>query len=406
MFVHWGQGSKMSVTAIKKSLLLLLCWSALATVFVLSPLLCSAGEAGKVAYDLLQMPAFHLKTPEKGKLLDVARAGTRMVAVGENGLIIGSDDSGKTWFQGSVPMSVTLTALCFPSPLVGWAVGHDGIILHTSDGGATWIRQIDGSQINRGAYEQVEKLYGEKTSPPSSSPTVQFDEYDWMNLEVYLRDIEQMKKEGSVWPFLDVWFADDQKGFAVGAFGMAVRTSDGGKTWNPFMNRLPNPKGLHYYAVAKVGSDLFIAGEEGQVLRSEDDGQNWKQLDSPYDGSFFGIMGTHSGDDVIAFGLRGHGFISRDRGDTWEPLKLPEGGPWMSGMVLNDGSVLLISPVLGGYISTDNGLSFAGVPGFPMAAVAAMGTPGNGLLTVGVLGTQIVQAGGILSNKVVQGAKK
>ena len=40
----------------------------------------------------------------------ITQAGQRLVAVGERGLVLLSDDAGKHWRQAQVPVSVTLTA--------------------------------------------------------------------------------------------------------------------------------------------------------------------------------------------------------------------------------------------------------------------------------------------------------
>ena len=59
-------------------------------------------------------------------LLDLAFAGQRMVAVGERGHVMLSDDQGATWRQAkSVPTRVLLTAVFFVDSEYGWAVGHD-----------------------------------------------------------------------------------------------------------------------------------------------------------------------------------------------------------------------------------------------------------------------------------------
>ena len=74
-------------------------------------------------------------------LLDLAQAGERIVAVGERGHVLLSDDKGATWRQAkSVPTRVMLTAVYFADAEYGWAVGHDETILNTTDGGETWTR--------------------------------------------------------------------------------------------------------------------------------------------------------------------------------------------------------------------------------------------------------------------------
>ncbi|MBI5441414.1 MAG: glycosyl hydrolase, partial [Deltaproteobacteria bacterium] len=87
--------------------------------------------AARAVNDLLLLPAVRSDRAASSMLLGVARAGARLVAVGEWGHILTSDDNGVTWAQASVPTSVTLTAADFPTPAKGWAVGHDGVVLHT-----------------------------------------------------------------------------------------------------------------------------------------------------------------------------------------------------------------------------------------------------------------------------------
>jgi photosystem II stability/assembly factor-like uncharacterized protein len=236
----------------------------------------------------------------------------------------------------------------------------------------------------------LEKMAKAGNSPErASSGTGQAMAADRGGLEIYLKDLKVVKDEGATLPLLDVWFANEREGFVVGAFGMAARTSDGGDTWTPILDRLDNPQGLHYYAIAPVGQDLFIAGESGMLLRSEDRGKTWKKLESPYDGSYFGIVGTRDGKAVIAFGLRGSAFRSTDRGKSWKPISLPTGAAWMGGVQLPDGSILLTSPALGGVLSTDGGASFFPVPNFPAGSVAAVIQEGK-VVAVGMSGAQSV----------------
>ncbi len=355
--------------------------------FLLGALAASVSLAEAAPGDLLQLPAVKTTRAARGLLLDVALAGTRMVAVGEQGRIVYSDDSGVTWIQAEVPVRVTLTAVYFPSAQNGWAVGHDGVILNSTDGGRTWKKQLDGAQINKTAYAQIE---ARTAAAASSNVETGAAASDREELNIYLKNLELIVSEGSTWPFLDVWFADDRNGFAIGAFGMAAQTVDGGSTWEPILDRLANPKGLHYYGIAPAGRDLFIAGEAGILLRSEDQGRTWIRLQSPYEGSYFGIIGTAEGDAVIAFGLRGRAFRSTDHGGTWKPLAAPAGAAWMGAALLPDDSLLLVSPGIGGVLSNDKGLTFSSIPSFPLGAAAAAATRDGKIVAVGSLGAQTV----------------
>jgi hypothetical protein len=97
---------------------------------------------------VLDEAAIAVKAPSKVELIAITRAGNRLVAVGEHGVIIYSDDNGFRWTQASVPVDLLLTAVRFATASVGWAVGQHGVILRTDDGGATWRLQFDGIQAN------------------------------------------------------------------------------------------------------------------------------------------------------------------------------------------------------------------------------------------------------------------
>ena len=116
---------------------------ALASLFCL--LSVTAGASAQLP-DLLELPAEPSASALKHLILDIASAGDRLVAVGEYGNILYSDDQGISWRQAQVPVQVTLTAVHFPTANKGWAVGHDAVILHSEDTGETWRKQLDGWQ--------------------------------------------------------------------------------------------------------------------------------------------------------------------------------------------------------------------------------------------------------------------
>ena len=107
--------------------------------------------------DVLETPALKTSKAPENLLIDITKAGNRLVSVGVRGHIIYSDDQGLTWQQANVPVSVLLTAVSFVDENYGWAVGHSGVILHTSDGGINWVSQFDGNQANQMVITQAEK---------------------------------------------------------------------------------------------------------------------------------------------------------------------------------------------------------------------------------------------------------
>lgn len=181
----------------------------------------AAGTPAQPLADVLDRPALPARLASRPSLLRLARAGDRLVAVGERGLVLLSDDDGRQWRQARVPVSVTLTGVQFIDARRGWAIGHAAVVLHTQDGGDSWALQFDGRRL----------------------------------------------PDGPANPLLDLLMLDAQHGWAVGAYGLALATQDGGRQWTPQHAGLPNPKGMHLYALARLGDVLFIAGEQGLLMR-------------------------------------------------------------------------------------------------------------------------------------------
>ena len=228
--------------------------------------------------------------PTRRMLLDITRAGDRLVAVGASGLIIFSDDSGSSWRQAAVPVSATLTAVDFPTPTQGWAVGHAGVILHSEDRGESWTLQFDGREANA-------------DTPQDELDDLQFRAEDAIFLE---EDAQLAVETGPADPLLDVEFFDERRGFAAGAYGMFLRTDDGGDSWTLAIGGLDNPGRYHLYGLLlTAGEGVYVAGEAGLLFRSMDGGSSFERYYDVYDGSLFGVLEVNAG--ILAFGLEALG---------------------------------------------------------------------------------------------------
>ncbi|MHC8306028.1 WD40/YVTN/BNR-like repeat-containing protein [Pseudomonas sp. PB3P13] len=316
--------------ALRRIALLATALSLLGCAVLSAPVLAAAATASDAVYAVESAKA------SKSLMLDVVHAGARLIAVGDRGHILYSDDQGKSWTQARVPTRQLLTAVFFVDDKHGWAVGHDAQILATEDGGTTWTKQF-----------------------------------------------EELKRES---PLLDVWFQDVDSGFAVGAYGALMATTDGGKHWEDVSDRLDNEDQFHLNAIAAVkDAGLFVVGEQGSMFRSADWGQTWEKLEGPYEGSFFGVIGTAQANTLLAYGLRGNLFRSTDFGTSWEPVQLKatrgalEFG--LSGAtLLDDGSIVIVGN--GGSVvrSSDDGLTFSVFNRADRISVSAVTAAGDGNL--------------------------
>lgn len=280
------------------------------TCFALGSL---AAHAGGVVDPLLR-PALQSPLSSHTVLLGMAAAAERIVAVGERGVVIYSDDRGKSWRQSNVPVSVSLTDVAFSSAKVGWAIGHSGVVLKTEDGGESWSVQLDGTKL----IPLLEMKAG-------FSDAV----------------LARWKKEGADKPFLALHVMNDQSITVVGAYGIAFHSRDGGATWEYFGDKLDNPKSNHLYAMAVRDNQLFIAGEQGCLFVSNDGGDSFKRLEVPYKGSLFELHASAKG--LFAAGMKGKLLFSPDQGKTWNDVPNPIPISLLSVSVLRDGKRLWLN---------------------------------------------------------------
>ena len=274
--------------------------------------------------DPLVTPAMPTLKATSSLLLDVVSTGDRLVAVGERGHIIYSDDDGYKWVQASVPVISTLTSVYFVNEQIGWAVGHDAIVLKTDDAGQTWAKQFDGFLANEMVVKQAirNKQLAEdelsKAKVMGNSERISLAEESLENLTFALEDAQADFDSKSTKPLLDLWFKNEKEGFVVGAYGMIFKTNDGGANWQDWSAHVPNPDRFHLNAIANAGNNkLMIVGEAGLMLRTTDGGEQWKAMFSPYEGSFFGVTSLTEQGIQFAFGLRGNVARTDTFGSRW-----------------------------------------------------------------------------------------
>lgn len=137
--------------------------------------------------------------------------------VGEFGVILMSQDGGRTFQSRASNVESTLFGVFLGEQGKGWAVGLEAIMLSTSDGGETWKR------------EQIK-------TPPGFS--------------LALYDVEV---RGTL-------------GWAAGNSGYLLNTTDGGTTWN--LVDVPPQMGSYWFREVSLlpGSKGFIVGSNGLIL--------------------------------------------------------------------------------------------------------------------------------------------
>lgn len=316
---------------------------------------------------VLATSALHTDLAAQAVLLDLARAGTRLVAVGERGTVVLSDDNGNSWRQADVPVSVGLTAVQFVDAKQGWAVGHAGVVLATVDGGDHWSVQLDGVRAAKIELQSAQQALASAADAETA--------------QVRVDAAQRLVDDGPDKPFLALDFVDAKRGVIVGAYGLAMQTHDGGASWQSLMGQIDNPMGMHLYGVAHQGQRWFLAGEQGYLARSDDDAQVFTALESPYEGSFFTLQ-MMGNDEVLVAGLKGKAFLSSDAGETFAAAPIIAPVSFSDSIRLADGQVLLVNQAGGIFRSSASSANLQPV-GKPLGRpVASLIQAADGALVV------------------------
>ncbi len=102
---------------------------------------------------------------------------------------------------------------------------------------------------------------------------------------------------------------------------------------------------------------VYLGAEAGRLFRSDDDGASWRELPSPYDGSFHGLLAL-DGDALLAFGLRGNLFRSEDGGANWTAIQTGTTALLNSGARVDADTVVIAGTAGVILVSRDGGRTF------------------------------------------------
>ncbi len=268
--------------------------------------------------------------PARALTLDITRNGSKLIAVGERGLIWSASAADQSWSPHVTSANRTLTGIAFADASTGVAVGHGATLFRTGDGGNNW------------------------------TPIT-------------------LEEAGSD-SLMGVTHVGDKRFIAYGTFGLYLTSDDGGQTWTRHELKLDEvdaesdvasdeqaaqdeeefeqlPFDRHIMDLVRLDQKLILIGESGTLAASGDEGKSWQRIESPYIGSFFGAVITQNG-TLVTYGMRGNVYRSTDGGARWTHVPLGTISAVNGSTVLRDGRVVLVGNNGLLAISTDDGASF------------------------------------------------
>jgi photosystem II stability/assembly factor-like uncharacterized protein len=224
---------------------------------------------------------------QHGLLLGVANAGNRLVAVGNAGHVLLSDDRGASWRLAKSPTDELLTSVVFPTPTEGWAVGQDEVVLHSTDAGQSWTQQHLKADADQVLFTVI-----------SLSP-------------------------GHL--------------FSSGSYNLILETQDG-RTWSE--SKIANlDDDYHLNCAVNRGDDVLVTGEAGHAFIRY--AGAWTPMKLPYDGSQFACLVGPDG-SFYSFGLRGTAFRALPGARDWTKLDSGTQRSFFGAANLSNGKMALV----------------------------------------------------------------
>lgn len=176
----------------------------------------------------------------------------------EYGRIFFSYDNGEYFHLARTDTKQNITSIKFQNKDIGYAVGHDSIILKTTDGGFNWST-----------------IYSESSDEK---------------------------------PLFKVYIKGNNI-FAIGAYGLFLYSYDDGEHWEKISIDNNKP---HLYDISFISdSEFYLVGESGYFSKGylENNRIQIEKINTPYQGSYFGLCTKSSPGEVLLYGLRGNLYI-------------------------------------------------------------------------------------------------
>ena len=215
-------------------------------------------------------------------------------AIGDEGLVARSDDSGHSWETQSLPFAGNLQAISFVDRDYGWIVSTDqgpgtcqenyvsGLgnltLFHTSSGGDEWegpicieVPERPSSPLFpiRGDMHFVDRETGWIVSTGGLILNTTDGGLSW-----------QVQASGVAVDLTDVYFIDRQAGWVTGTGGVLLQTTDGGVRWKQQRLGKNSLGGIHFVDKETGWVVSYHASwtEEDDVFHTSDGGQSWNAI--------------------------------------------------------------------------------------------------------------------------------
>jgi photosystem II stability/assembly factor-like uncharacterized protein len=213
------------------------------------------------------------------------------------GTILKTGDGGMSWTPRLPGISQAIRGVVTLDSRHAVAVGDQGIVLRSDDGGDSWSKLSDSSANLNGVL-----LLGQgRLLAVGSQIRLSVDGgQSWQQVPALSTSLS----------FNAAALAADGSIYTVGPYGIIARGTDGGRLWLP----ISSPR-LHAMAFAGARHGIVV-GDFGTIIGTTDGGRTWSAEDSHVSRSLLAVALSGT-DHAVAVGEQGTMLISRGAGEDW-----------------------------------------------------------------------------------------
>jgi photosystem II stability/assembly factor-like uncharacterized protein len=269
-------------------------------------------------------------------------------------------DSGKTWNQ--IYSNPRPKKLFFLNDTLGYSFSLGGAE-KTINGGISWttlkVASISGvfTDVNHGYIASWPGIFATKDGGQT-----------WDT--VYRTSVSA------------ICFANPDTGFAIGAAGLLVKSTDAGKTWQPVNLNVSGNLNAICFADKNNG---YIAGTKGVILKTTNSGKIWTTIQLP-DTTSFGAIAFYdalNGIVINTYEASPTVFKTEDGGKTWKSFSMPASYGFYPSLAYKQPSVAFSTNISLYKISCEQSVtSIVGANAPSKDGVVVYPNPSNGNFTI------------------------
>ena len=244
--------------------------------------------------------------------LHVSKDGRQLWAVGDLGLVLHSEDAGRSWQKKTISLQPK------PTPTANWG----------------WINSAVAGEPPTNAYGNAAPVQQPILSKEQMYNQQQQAIPDWQQLKNQSNQMQQAPvqlqqqevPEPKLTKLLSVFFINDARGWIVGDKGLILSTEDGGTSWKLQQSRTSATLYSVTFIDEKTG---WAAGADGVILATNNGGQSWVTQTSGTSEWLYCVIFLND-TEGWAVGRAGTILVTQDRGQNWHQQTVKDASLYFS----------------------------------------------------------------------------